>query len=198
MATEEIRSSFELTIPGWVGSFLSKNEGPFSSPTSRMSLAIELSRMNVIQGTGGPFGAAVFESESGRLVSVGVNLVEDSCASLAHAEVVAITLAQKRLSTFDLGASRLPAHELVTSCEPCAMCFGAILWSGVRGVLCGARSEDAQRVGFDEGPKIPDWTASLEERGIRVRVDVLRESANAVFLEYEAKGGLIYNSRASE
>ena len=74
------------------------------------------------------------------------------------------------------------------------MCLGAIPWSGVRSVVCGARDEDARSIGFDEGYKPPDWINSLESRRISVVRDVLREEAKAVLLEYERRDGLIYNA----
>jgi tRNA(Arg) A34 adenosine deaminase TadA len=117
-------------------------------------------------GTGGPFGAAVFEEQSGRLLATGVNLVVAAGCSLLHAEVVALLLAQQRLGRFDLGGEGLPVCELVTSAEPCAMCFGAVLWSGVKSLVCAARREDVERLGFDEGPKPVDWPAELERAAL--------------------------------
>jgi tRNA(Arg) A34 adenosine deaminase TadA len=73
------------------------------------------------------------------------------------------------------------------------MCFGAIPWSGVSRLVCGARDEDARRIGFDEGPKLADWTGALESRGIRVMRDVLREEGASVLQEYVQRGGRIYN-----
>ena len=112
--------------------------------------------------------------------------------------MVAITLAQQRLGVYDLGATGLAIHELVTSAEPCAMCFGAIPWSGVRRVVAAARDLDARSIGFDEGPKPLDWRAALEERGIEVVCDVQRKEAAAVLAEYARLGGQIYNSRKSD
>jgi len=73
------------------------------------------------------------------------------------------------------------------------MCLGAVCWSGVGRVVCGARDEDARRIGFDEGPKPPDWVGALESRGISVVQDILRKEAAAVLTEYGERGGLIYN-----
>jgi len=159
-----------------------------------MALAIDLARRNSADGKAGPFGAAVFEAETGRLVSMGVNLVEPAQCSILHAEIVALILAQRRMGTFDLGAPGLPAMELVSSAEPCAMCLGAIPWSGARRLVCGARDEDARAIGFDEGHKPPDWVAGLESRGIVVVRDVLRKEAAAVLRRYKEIGGVIYNS----
>ena len=85
--------------------------------------------------------------------------------------------------------------ELVASTEPCAMCFGAISWSGVRRLVCGAREEDARRIRFDEGPKVSDWVAALEQRGISVARDVCRDEAAAVLRYYIESGGTLYNAR---
>jgi tRNA(Arg) A34 adenosine deaminase TadA len=156
-----------------------------------MRFVIELARRNIENRTGGPFGAAVFEAATGRLVSVGVNLVETSNCSIAHAEMLALTLAQQAVGTYDLGSGQT-AYELVTSTEPCAMCLGAIPWSGVRRVVCGAHGEDAGAIGFDEGAKPGDWAGELRRRGIEVVRDVLREEAQAVLQQYAAGGGLIY------
>jgi tRNA(Arg) A34 adenosine deaminase TadA len=161
----------------------------------RMRFAVELSRLNVGHGTGGPFGAAIFERETGRLLAPGVNLVVGSGCSVFHAEMVAIMVAQKVVGTFDLGADNLPPYELVATTEPCAMCLGATPWSGVRHLVCGARDEDARAVGFDEGSKMSEWVGSLEDRGISVERNVLREEAVAVLREYAERGGEIYNSR---
>jgi hypothetical protein len=68
----------------------------------------------------------------------------------------------------------------------------------VRSVVCGARDEDARAIGFDEGAKPHNWVNSLEDRGISIRRDVLREQAKAVLLEYSTRGGLIYNTRNVE
>ena len=70
-----------------------------------------------------------------------------------------------------------PPHELFTSCEPCAMCLGAVLWSGVRRVVYAARRDDALRLSFDEGPVFPESFAYLRRRGIRIEGGPLREPA---------------------
>ena len=182
-----------LSLPDWVQSFVEGSAGVFPNAEERMRFVVELSRLNVERKTGGPFGAGVFEQESGRLISVGVNQVESSSCSIAHAEMLAIALAQKALGAYDMGGERGAAYELVTSTEPCVMCLGAVCWSGVKTVVCGARDEDARGIGFDEGPKPQDWVHALESRGIGVVQDVLREQAVAVLTEYRERGGLIYN-----
>jgi tRNA(Arg) A34 adenosine deaminase TadA len=186
-----------LRLPGWVGE-LPVADRSFRTVEDRMRFVVELSRLNVRHETGGPFGAAIFEWETGRLLAPGVNLVVGSGCSVFHAEMVAVMVAQKSLGTFDLGGEGLPPYELVASTEPCAMCLGATPWSGVRHLVCGARDEDARAVGFDEGAKMAEWVGSLEERGISVELGVLRDEAVAVLREYAERGGEIYNSRRGE
>lgn len=182
-----------LSLPNWLAAFLAEPEYLLPDRQKRMQLVIDLARQNIEQQTGGPFGAAVFEIPTGKLIAPGVNLVETSNCSLAHAEMVALALAQQTLNTFDLAHDPNVSYELVTSTEPCAMCLGAIGWSGVKHLVCGARDEDARAIGFDEGAKPTDWKASLESRGIKVVCDVLRPQAQAVLQQYQKMAGLIYN-----
>ena len=184
----------EIRLPKWMTPFIAERGHGLTSVESRMRFVIELAEANTEHRTGGPFGAAVFEPDSGRLVGAGVNLVESSNCSIAHAEMIAIATAQQTAGHYDLG--RGPATcELVTSAEPCAMCLGAIPWSGVRRVVCAARGEDACEIGFDEGAKPADWVGELRSRGIEVVRDLLRSEAQAVFRHYAQTGGLIYNAR---
>ena len=182
----------EIQLPAWVDQQVDFARR-YGTPEERMRVAIELSSENTMRGTGGPFGAAVFESDTGRLVSVGVNLVVPLHNSMLHGEVVAFMLAQAALGTFTLNAPRLPAHELVTSCDPCAMCLGAALWAGVRSVICGATRDDAAEIFFDEGPVFPQSWEYLEARGITVVREVLRAEARAVLVQYAEQNGKIYN-----
>lgn len=185
--------SVRVAAPAWVDEVVDWNaDYPAGEP--RMRLAVELARQNVLRRDGGPFGAVVFEAERGRVVAAGVNSVTRLANSVLHAEVVAIMLAQRRVGSFTLAAPGLPLHELVTSCEPCAMCLGATLWSGVRGLVCGAAREDATALSFDEGPVYPESWDYLRDRGIAVERDVLRAEAAAVLGLYLREGGPIYNA----
>jgi tRNA(Arg) A34 adenosine deaminase TadA len=187
--------SFHLELPDWVTEYLVQQPKIYPTPEARMELVTSLAQLNIHYGTGGPFGAGVFRLDTQQLVAPGVNLVPSSKSSIAHAEIVAIILAQQIVGTHDLGANGLPPHELVTSCEPCGMCLGAITWSGVRQIVCGARGSDAEAVGFDEGPKPADWMNELEQRGIRVTVDMGRPTASSVLQRYVQNGGEVYNGR---
>jgi tRNA(Arg) A34 adenosine deaminase TadA len=188
----------EFSLPDWVEEFLAEPETVYADVEERMRLVIALSRLNVDHETGGPFGAGIFDLSTNRLVAPGVNLVTTSNLSTAHAEIVAIMVAQRVVGHFDLGGAGLPPYELVASTEPCAQCFGATPWSGVRRLVCGARDEDARAIGFDEGPKLPDWAEALEERGISVVKDACRDEAAAVLRHYAESGGLIYNAREGD
>jgi tRNA(Arg) A34 adenosine deaminase TadA len=72
------------------------------------------------------------------------------------------------------------------------MCLGAIPWSGIQSLICGARGTDAEAIGFDEGTKPGHWRDDLERRGVQVTRDVMREEASAVLEAYKQRGGTIY------
>lgn len=185
----------DLALPDWVPEFVGSRDRPLATAEDRMRLAIALAAENVRRQNGGPFGAIVVEDGSGRLLAAGVNLVTALGLSLAHAEMLALSLAQNAAASWNLGDGA-PA-QLVTSCEPCAMCFGAIPWSGIHSLLWGARKEDAEAAGFDEGDKPADWVQALERRGITARGDVLRAEAAAVLAQYAHHNGTIYHPRKS-
>ena len=157
---------FSFSLPQWVEGLIQNGAGSYLTDESRMHLVIELTARNVKNGTGGPFGAAVFQETTGRVVGAGVNSVVASRCSHAHAEMVALAGAQQFLGSHDLSATGV-RHELVSSCEPCAMCLGAVAWSGVTKLVCGARDEDARAIGFDEGPKFKDWFLPWRLEGSR-------------------------------
>ena len=184
--------AIHFEYPSWVADEVNWQR-PYGSDIDRMRLAIAISRANVVQRTGGPFGAAIFESESGKLVSVGMNSVVRLNNCTLHGEMVAFMMAQQRVASFTLNAAGLPSHDLYTSCEPCAMCLGATLWSGVRRVVYGAAREDASLLNFEEGPVFPESYAYLEQRGISIVRHVLRDEARAVLELYRQTGGQVYN-----
>lgn len=183
----------ELALPEWLAPFLAAWVDPLDSEEARMRLAVALAAENVRRQTGGPFGAIVVVERSGRLLGAGVNRVTELGVSLAHAEMLALSLAQREVGDWNLSGQS--AVQLVTTCEPCAMCFGAIPWSGVSSLVWGARKEDAEAAGFDEGDKPVNWVDKLRARGIRARGDVLRRDAAAVLADYVSSDGPIYNPK---
>ncbi|MCF6263436.1 MAG: nucleoside deaminase [Xanthomonadales bacterium] len=184
-----MKQSFYFQLPDWLVNTLDGiSSGPLNDQ-AQMRLAIKLSQTNTEQG-GGPFAALVVNRADNIIVAAGVNLVTSRNLSCAHAEMVAISMAQQNLDCYRL--SDKGDFQLVSSCEPCAMCFGAIPWSGVSRVLCGAGKADAEAVGFDEGPKPQDWEAALEHRGIEVVTGLLRIEAAQVLASYADSRGEVY------
>ena len=189
--------SLEITLPDWA---IAENEAlPEFIPDieERMRVAIRFSRLNFENQTGGPFAAGIFEKSTGKVVLVGVNRVVPLNMSSAHAEIVAITLAQQKLKTFDLGGPDMPEYQLVVNGRPCAMCFGSIPWSGIRSVVVGASGDQIEKLtGFDEGPIHPNWKSELEQRGIEVIENVLTEEACEVFRDFGDSDQPVYNGRS--
>jgi tRNA(Arg) A34 adenosine deaminase TadA len=184
-----------LTLPAWVHDSIDTAR-VYASDDDKVELAIELSRINVEERSGGPFGAAVFGPDD-RLIAVGVNRVLPHSCSVAHAEMMAYMLAQQRTQRPRL--NRNEADEaigpitLATSSQPCCQCYGATVWAGVDRLLIGARSEDVEELTeFDEGPLPADWIGELEQRGIAVMRDILRDEAREVLRHYGAAGGEHY------
>lgn len=178
-----------LALPAWVRDEVAMDR-LYPTRDERIELAIELSRANVTHGTGGPFGAAVFDGP-GRLLGVGVNQVLASNCSAAHAEVMALGSSQQHLRRFRLNGEAGPI-TLATSAQPCAMCYGALIWAGIDDVLIGARSDDVQALAkFDEGPLPADWAGELERRGIAVHRDLRRDEACKVLRDY-GESGVVY------
>lgn len=188
-------TDFRIAQPAWLVKALAGRRIVLGSRQARMQFVVGLSARNVEEGSGGPFAAAVFEAGSGELVAAAVNRVVPEGVSLAHAEMLALSLAQVRVGTHDLGADERSERELVTSTEPCAMCLGAIPWSGVRSLVCGARAGDAVQAGFDEGDRPVRWVHGLRRRGIAVCRDVCRYDAARVLMNYRKSGACVYNGR---
>ena len=175
-----------LTLPPWIED-VADSSRRYLTDEERVGLAIELSRHNIQHGTGGPFGAAVFD-EHGRLISAAANRVVPQTCSVAHAEMLAYMAAQQRLASYRLNEHG-GHYTLATSSQPCCQCYGATVWAGIDTLLIGARAEDVETLTeFDEGPLPADWTGELERRGITVRRDILREEARTVLAAYGATG----------
>jgi tRNA(Arg) A34 adenosine deaminase TadA len=189
----QLATGFAASLPDWLIAELPELPTALPSDEDRMRYVNALADRNFREGNGGPFSAIVVDRETGNLVSVGVNVVLSSRLSSVHAEVMAISLAQAQLQLWDLGALDL---QVVVNWRPCAMCYGALLWSGARSLLiAGDGPECEQFTGFDEGPVVADWREQLEARGIAVTEDVLRAEAIAVFKNFGDSNGIVYNAR---
>lgn len=179
-----------LTLPDWLDAAIDRSR-TYADDAGKVALAIELARRNVLERSGGPFGAVVFDGD-GRVVAAGVNRVLPCACSIAHAEIMAFIAAQSRLGRARLNETG-GRYLLATSAQPCCQCYGASIWAGIDELLIGARAEDVMALSeFDEGPLPADWIGELERRGIAVRRDILREQACAVFALYAGQGGRAY------
>jgi tRNA(Arg) A34 adenosine deaminase TadA len=191
MIADKSHPVIHVEYPDWVDSVVDWGR-IHATDEDRMRLAIAVARENVERGSGGPFGAAIFDA-SGRIVSVGMNSVVRHNNCTLHGEMVAFMMAQQKLGTFTLKSPHLPVHQLYTSCEPCAMCLGTTLWSGVQRVVYAATRDDASVLRFEEGPVFPESYKYLEDRGIEIVRGVLRDEGRAVLELYRSKSGKIYN-----
>jgi tRNA(Arg) A34 adenosine deaminase TadA len=188
-----------LDLPDWVPSELERLPEIVPGLEARMAMVLRFARLNTEHQSGGPFAAGVFERDSGRVIALGVNRVVPLGCSSAHAEFMALSLAQQRLGVYDLGGPGLPAHQLVVNWSPCAMCFGAVLWSGIRSlVIAGADPAMMAITGFDEGPMPANWRNELTRRGIELAEGVLRAEALADFRAFAATNPVVYNGRQGE
>ena len=186
---------FTISLPEWAVQEHAKLPTHFPNLEDRMRIVIRFSQLNIDQNTGGPFAAGVFERDSGRMIVIGVNRVVPSNVSSAHAEIVALALAQQKLSSWDLGSNRFPAMQLVVNWRPCAMCYGATIWSGIESLVIAASDDACERItGFDEGPIHPNWQSELSKRGISLQDGLLRDEAIQVFESFRARGHLVYNA----
>ena len=184
-----------LTLPAWVHESVDTARD-YASDDDKLALAIELSRINIEERSGGPFGAAVFGPDH-RVIAIGVNRVLPHACSVAHAEMMAYMLAQLRTQRRRLNRNELDEPigpiTLATSSQPCCQCYGATVWAGIDRLLIGARSEDVEELTeFDEGPLPADWVGELERRGIAVTRDLHRDAACEVLRAYGALGGTFY------
>lgn len=106
-----------------------------------MKVAKNLSEKNLKTNVGGPFGACIVKD--GKIIGKGSNHVLENNDPTAHAEIVAIREACKKINSYDLSGC-----ELYTSCYPCPMCLSAIIWANIKKVFYGNTREDAEMIGF--------------------------------------------------
>ncbi len=142
-----------------------------------MARAIQLSIENVRTDRGGPFGAVV--AKGGAIVAEGVNCVTATNDPTAHAEMIAIREACRKLGTFELNGC-----EIYTSCEPCPMCLGAIYWARPDRVYFGNTAADASNAGFDDSFIYREIPRPHSERKIPM-VPLMREEALEAFRAWE-------------
>jgi tRNA(Arg) A34 adenosine deaminase TadA len=137
-----------------------------------MLRAIELS-ISSANGTGGPFGCVIVKDD--KIIAEGLNKVTFSNDPTAHAEIVAIREACKKLNTFNLSGCGLYA-----SCEPCPMCLSAIYWSHVDNIFYANTREDAKKINFDDSLIYSEISKKNEDRKIPIK-QMLRDEALKAF-----------------
>jgi len=141
-----------------------------------------------INGGSGPFLAAIYD-ENGKLIAQQANSVVSEKCSHNHAEMNTIKEAEKVLNTYDLSQHNLSLY--VTS-EPCMMCLGGILWSGIKAVYYGLPSKRVEEItDFDEGFK-PNWFDEFHKRGISVYGNIAPTEAEEVLNNYVENGHIVY------
>jgi len=144
-----------------------------------MREAVRISLAKMQQGHGGPFGAVVVRG--GKIVGRGWNCVTSTNDPTAHAEIVAIREACRRLRTFQLSDC-----ELYTSCEPCPMCLSAIYWARLKRVYYANTRQDAARILFDDAFIYREVSLPISKRKLPMR-QMLRKEALAAFKAWQAK-----------
>jgi guanine deaminase len=148
-----------------------------------MREAIRLSIQMMRRGKGGPFGAVIVKGR--KIVGRGSNQVTSGCDPTAHAEIVAIRDACKRLKNFSLDDC-----DLYTSCEPCPMCLSAIYWARIRTVYYGNTRKDAAKIAFDDDEIYREVSLPIRKRKLAMK-PLLRDEAIVAFKEWASKADKI-------
>jgi len=144
-----------------------------------MSRAIELAKKGVNSNAGGPFGAVIVKN--GKIIAEGFNKVTSKNDPTAHAEVVAIRKACKKLNSFQLDDC-----IIYTSCEPCPMCLGAIYWARPKKVFYASTREDAAEIEFDDEFIYNEISKEINGRQISF-INIMRDDASTVFKSWIEK-----------
>lgn len=141
-----------------------------------MQMAIDLSREGMLAGKGGPFGCVIVKD--GEVIGKGCNSVASSNDPTAHAEIVAIRDACKKLGNF-----QLEGCNIYTSCEPCPMCIGAIYWARPARVFYANDRKDAAISGFDDDFIYQELELPIIQRRIPM-IHMPLDDAGNVFREW--------------
>ena len=135
-----------------------------------------ISKNNVVNRLGGPFGAVIANTKTGEIVAECGNSVTTTNDPTAHAEVNAIRKACLQLNTFDLSG-----NTIYTSCEPCPMCLGAIYWAHLDKVYYSNTKVDAKNIGFDDSFIYNEIERPIQKRNIPFH-NINTDSAKKAFL----------------
>ena len=149
-----------------------------------MNMAIDEARKTMNENKGGPFGAVITDS-NGNILAVASNLVLETHDPTAHAEIMAIRKASKKIGTHDLSGCTIYATGY-----PCPMCLSAIIWSNIKKVYYGTNLEDAEDIGFRD-----DFIYKYlngENIGILELNNICHDDCKNLFNEYKEKNKKIY------
>lgn len=136
----------------------------------------------------GPFVAGIYDENNNLIVKIANSVVNENCSN-NHAEMNAIKLAEQKLNTYDLSKYNL---SIYVTAEPCMMCLGAIMWSGIKNVYYGVPSKTVETItGFDEGFK-PKWFKEFKKRGITVYGNIEAKIGEKELQNYVNSGKEIY------
>lgn len=144
-----------------------------------MTRAIALSLENIRANQGGPFAALIVKD--GKILAEGTNRVTSTNDPTAHAEIVAIREACRKLKHFDLSSC-----EIYATSEPCPMCLGAIYWARLAKIYFANTAADAAKIGFDDSLIYEETCRPPVERRIPM-IPLMRDAAIKVFDSWEAK-----------
>ena len=143
-----------------------------------MLKAIELSIQSA-KSKGGPFGCVIVKDD--QIIAEGNNQVTANNDPTAHAEIVAIRNACKKLDNFFLKGC-----DLYTSCEPCPMCLSAIYWSHVDNIFYANTRTDAANIDFDDSFIYSEISKNIDERKISMK-QMNRDEALKAFKIWKTK-----------
>jgi len=149
-----------------------------TSKNKFMIRAIELS-ISSANGSGGPFGCVIVKDE--KIIAEGSNKVTFSNDPTAHAEIVAIREACRKLNIFNLSGC-----DIYASCEPCPMCLSAIYWSHIDNIYYANTREDAKKINFDDSLIYSEFSKKMEDRKIPIK-QMLRDEASKAFEIWDKK-----------
>lgn len=144
-----------------------------------MKRAIALAEKGINSNSGGPFGAVIVKDD--KIIAEGYNKVTSTNDPTAHAEIVAIKEACKKLDSFQLDDC-----IIYTSCEPCPMCLGAIYWARPKKVFYACTRDDASVIDFDDQFIYEEIIKQIDKRKIEFK-NIMREDGLNVFKAWNDK-----------
>ena len=155
---------------------------------TKIIIDLQKDMQNFTSQGSGPFVAAIYDNKGNEIVRIANSVANEFCSN-NHAEMNAIKVAEQKFGTYDLAPYNL---SLYVTAEPCMMCVGGIMWSGIKNVYYGVPSETVEKItGFDEGFK-PKWFEEFKKRGITVYGNIEPEIGEKELYRYMKAGKIIY------